>query len=137
MADFVAVDTPATMFVYGTLRPGEERWPLLAPFVVDEGWDDAVPGRLYDTGLGYPGATFGPEAEPGSGGAGLVIGHTVHLLQASLTRALEVIDREEDLVEGLYRRVLVTTRAGIRAWAYEWAASLDLAPIGSGDWCLR
>lgn len=127
------------MFVYGTLRPGEERWPLLAPFVVDEGWDDAVPGRLYDTGLGYPGATFGPatEPEPGPDPAELVIGRTVPLLMASLTRALEVIDHEEDTVDGLYRRVLVTTRAGIRAWAYEWAASLDLAPIGSGDWCRR
>lgn len=125
------------MFVYGTLRPGEERWPLLAPFIVDEGWDDAVPGRLYDTGHGYPGATFLPDDPTGNGTTDLVIGRTVHLLTASLTRALEVLDHEEDIVEGLYRRVLVTTRTGTLAWAYEWADSLDLAPIASGDWCRR
>lgn len=128
------------MFVYGTLRPGEERWPLLAPFVVDEGWDDAVWGRLYDTGCGYPGATFHDVERNGheaGGAAALIIGRTVQLLEVSLRRALEVIDHEEDIVEGIYRRVLVTTRAGVRAWAYEWAASVDLAVIDSGDWCRR
>ena len=46
------------LFVYGTLRPGQERWPHLAPFVVDQGHDDTVPGALYDTGNGYPAARF-------------------------------------------------------------------------------
>lgn len=165
MADSSAVDAPlpftartppdavslnghpilATMFVYGTLRPGEERWPMLSPFVVDEGWDDAVAGRLYDTGLGYPAATFDTAVAPATGTAGaaaavragLVVGRTVRLLEASLRRALAVIDTEEDTAAGLYRRVAVTTRTGVRAWAYQWAARVDLAPIVSGDWCRR
>lgn len=123
---------------------------MLSPFVVDHGWDDAVAGELYDTGFGYPGATFagsnGPADTPDDGS--LVIGRTVQLLEHSLGRALEVLDHEEDIVEGLYRRVLVTTRAGALAWAYEWAThptgptagaggGPDLARIPSGDWCRR
>ena len=46
------------LFVYGTLRPGQERWPFLAPFVTDDGYDDAAVGALYDTGNGYPAARF-------------------------------------------------------------------------------
>src|SRR5690606_16989747 len=39
------------LFVYGTLRPGDVRWPMLAPWVVDDGRDDTVAGLLFDTGL--------------------------------------------------------------------------------------
>ena len=46
------------LFVYGTLRPGQQRWQFLAPFVTDEGHDDSVSGALYDTGNGYPAARF-------------------------------------------------------------------------------
>jgi len=33
------------LFVYGTLRPGQQRWPFLAPFVVDEGVETSVVSR--------------------------------------------------------------------------------------------
>ena len=38
------------LFVYGTLAPGDEAWPVLEPWVVGEPVADAVAGRLYDTG---------------------------------------------------------------------------------------
>lgn len=54
-------DALTHLFVYGTLRPGDVRWHLLEPFVVDEGWADTAAGSVYDTGLGYPAAIFGAE----------------------------------------------------------------------------
>ena len=47
------------LFVYGTLAPGELSWSLLAPHAVAT-CEGSVPGRLYDTGRGYPGAVFAP-----------------------------------------------------------------------------
>ena len=34
------------LFVYGTLRPGDVRWPFLEPFVADAGVADTVGGRV-------------------------------------------------------------------------------------------
>lgn len=119
------------LFIYGTLRAGDVRWPMLEPFVIDHGWDDAVPGRLFDTGLGYPAAVFA------SADTTFVHGRTVTLLTASLQQALEALDIEEDTVEGLYRRIIVTTRRGVDAWAYAYGTGLDLTPIPSGDWFVR
>ena len=119
--------------MYGTLRPGDVRWHLLAPFVVDEGWPDATTGRLFDTGLDYPAAIFDPRAEPG----GTVRGHTFTLLATSVERCLDVLDEEEDTVDGLYRRVTITTDRGVQAWAYEYGDGLTLTPIHSGDWFAR
>ena len=119
----------AHLFVYGTLRPGDVRWPFLEPWVLDRGLVDAVPGRLFDTGLEYPAAIFGPR--------GLVIGRTYELRRETLHEALRVIDDEEGTVLGLYRRVQVDTSSGRRAWAYEYGAGLELTPIASGDWFER
>lgn len=117
------------LFVYGTLRPGDVRWRILAPFVVDDGFDDTVPGALYDTGRDYPAARFGPD--------GTIHGRTFGLLAASLDRCLAVLDEVEGTVAGLYHRVLLTTDRGVRAWAYEYGAGLELTPIPSGDWTAR
>jgi gamma-glutamylcyclotransferase (GGCT)/AIG2-like uncharacterized protein YtfP len=114
------------LFVYGTLRPGDVRWHLLEPFVIDAGWPDTVPGQLFDTGFDYPAATFG--------GGGTIHGQSFALLEASLSRALEVLDDVEGVVEGEYSRVAVRTGRGIDAWAYAGGARLELAPIPSGDW---
>ena len=145
--DLAGTDLAGThLFVYGTLRPGDVRWPMLEPFVVDHGWDDAVPGRLFDTGLGYPAAIFGDERRELAGAAATgaatnpvttVYGRTFGLLGASLDRALELLDVEEDTVEGLYRRVRVVTARGAAAWAYAYGEGLDLTPIESGDWFTR
>ena len=121
------------VFVYGTLRPGDVRWQFLEPFVVDEGWEDSITGRLFDTGLDYPAAILDHRAEPG----GTIIGRTYALLGASLERCLAVLDVEEDTVGGRYRRIVTTTAAGTKAYVYEYGDGLDLVPIASGDWFVR
>ncbi len=118
------------VFVYGTLLPGDVRWPMLQPFVVDEGWPDAIDGRLFDTGRDYPAAILDGRAE----GGGRIIGRTFALLEASAERALDVLDDVEGVVGGAYRRVAVTTAGRTRAWVYEYGDGLDLRPIDSGDW---
>ncbi|HUS41716.1 MAG TPA: gamma-glutamylcyclotransferase family protein [Ilumatobacteraceae bacterium] len=114
------------VFVYGTLRPGDVRWHILEPFVLDEGWSDTVVGRLYDTGLDYPAAVFDH--------AGTIHGQTFALLDASARQALEVLDDVEGTVDGEYARVAVRTGSGVDAWAYASGAGLDLTSIPSGDW---
>ncbi len=118
-----------SLFVYGTLRPGDVRWSLLEPFAADAGVVDTVGGRVYDTGLDYPAAIFG--------GDGTIVGRTYELHTDRLDVALEILDEEEDTVLGLYRRVVVTTGRGVTAWAYSYGAGLDLTLIPSGDWFRR
>ncbi|MGH3463334.1 MAG: gamma-glutamylcyclotransferase, partial [Kribbellaceae bacterium] len=67
------------MFVYGTLLPGQERWPLLEPYAVGS-HPASVTGQLYDTGRGYPCALFD---RPGS-----IPGAIVELDPAQLDAAL-------------------------------------------------
>lgn len=120
---------PEFLFVYGTLRPGDVRWPLLQRYVDDEGVDDTAAGQVFDTGLDYPAAVFGD--------GGLIRGRTYRLNSELLTEALAVLDDEEDTVAGLYRRVRVVTGNGVDAWAYAYGEGLELTPIPSGDWFER
>lgn len=122
--------TISHLFVYGTLLPGDVRFHLLQPFVVDDGWADSIPGRLFDTGEDYPAALLDHRAEPG----GTIRGRTFALLETSAIRALEVLDDVEGVVAGAYRRVAVTTASGVRSWVYEYGGGLDLTVIESGDW---
>ena len=46
------------LFVYGTLTPDGGAWRILEPWIVGDACPDAVRGTLYDTGRGYPCATF-------------------------------------------------------------------------------
>jgi len=117
------------LFVYGTLQPGDVRWPILAPFTDDPGVADSTCGRVFDTGRGYPAATFGE--------GGTIVGRTYRLRADRLQEALAALDAEEFSVPGDYRRVTVTTAAGTTAWAYEYGRGLELAPIESGNWLLR
>lgn len=137
------------LFVYGTLRPGDVRWSFLEPFVVDDGIDNAVAGRLFDTGLDYPEAVFDGVDAAGPlrsdrdshatllGASGTIVGRTFELRVDTIDRALAVLDEEEDTVLGLYRRVVVMTTRGTRAWAYAYGDGLELTPIPSGDWFTR
>lgn len=124
-------DDPTVLFVYGTLMPGDVRWPILERFVVDDGTPDRVRGHLYDTGLDYPAAIFDESVDSS------VLGRRYRLDAARLEEALEVLDIEEDTVAGLYRRIAVTTGSGVTAWAYAYGTGLDLTPIPSGDWFNR
>ena len=120
---------PDHLFVYGTLQPGESRWPQLERWVVDEGELDSVPGELFDTGLDYPAALFN--------GLAHIRGRTYVLRPETYDPCLAHLDRVEGTVQGLYSRVVVTTTLGRVAWAYEYGAGLDLVPIPSGDWSRR
>jgi gamma-glutamylcyclotransferase (GGCT)/AIG2-like uncharacterized protein YtfP len=106
-----AMDGPPRLFVYGTLMPGEQLWPALAPFAV--AWEEVTAvGRLWDTGHGYPAVQFD------AAGGGAVPGVLVDLDPRRLGAAIGVLDEIEE--EGrLYRRVQVSTSGG-PAWAYEW-----------------
>jgi gamma-glutamylcyclotransferase (GGCT)/AIG2-like uncharacterized protein YtfP len=117
------------LFVYGTLQPGDARWPILAPYVADSGIADRVAGRVHDTGCGYPAAIFGAD--------GTIVGRTYQLREELLDEALAVLDEEESSVPGGYRRLVVTTEAGTKAWAYEYGGGLELREIESGDWLRR
>jgi gamma-glutamylcyclotransferase (GGCT)/AIG2-like uncharacterized protein YtfP len=117
------------LFVYGTLRPGEQRWSFLEPFVTDDGHDESVDGTLYDTGHGYPAARFG--------GDGTIRGRVYSLNVDRLTNALEVLDEVEGAVLNQFERVAIETRSGCDAWAYRVVGDTPMPTIGSGDWLSR
>ncbi|MDP9464525.1 MAG: gamma-glutamylcyclotransferase [Actinomycetota bacterium] len=114
------------LFVYGTLRPGQQRWKYLAPFIVDEGHDGSAAGALYDTGHGYPAARFD---RPGS-----IRGRIYSLDTDRLDECLRLLDEVEAVVFDLFRRVVVTTSTGLDAWAYEYCGMSQFPEIASGDW---
>jgi gamma-glutamylcyclotransferase (GGCT)/AIG2-like uncharacterized protein YtfP len=116
------------LFVYGTLLPGDVRWPLLERYVVNDGFPDAVAGLLYDTGLDYPAAVFDVAATT------LIQGRRYSLRHESIEDALHELDIEEDTVDGLYQRVEITTQSGTRCWAYAYGEGLELTLIPSGNW---
>ncbi|MGZ4806335.1 MAG: gamma-glutamylcyclotransferase family protein [Ilumatobacteraceae bacterium] len=117
------------LFVYGTLRPGQQRWQHLAPFVVDEGHDDSVIGVLYNTGNGYPAARFT--------GDGSIHGRVYVLNRDRLDECLRLLDEVEGAVLDLFGRVAVTTSRGLEAWAYEYHGNEELPEITSGNWLLE
>ena len=103
-----------SVFVYGSLLPHGERWPLLAPFAAAR-WDATVRGTLWDTGYGYPALVLDD--------AGVVPGVLVELVPQTADEAVRLLDRIE--VDGhLYRRVDVATSAG-PAFTYEGLGSVD------------
>jgi gamma-glutamylcyclotransferase (GGCT)/AIG2-like uncharacterized protein YtfP len=104
---------PCCIFVYGTLLPGEPRWPILEPLAAKGAHRPAVvPGALYDTGLGYPCADFTAE--------GHIPGLIVSFAEGMAERALQILDRVEGTDYSLYERVLVTSVEGDTAWSYSW-----------------
>ncbi len=117
------------LFVYGTLLPGEVRWSLLAPYVIDTGTDDSASGTLYDTGLDYPAAVFGGDM--------VITGRTFAIAPALRDECLVHLDIVEGTVGGLYSRITITTGRGVTAWTYQYGGGLDLSPIPSGDWRTR
>ena len=100
---------PSAVFVYGTLLPGEHRWPLLEEYALEVRAAE-VRGLLFDTGRGYPCALFDrPE--------GMVPGVVVDVEPARLDDALAMLDEVEGVAFGLFERVVVTTVDRQVAWS--------------------
>jgi gamma-glutamylcyclotransferase (GGCT)/AIG2-like uncharacterized protein YtfP len=114
------------LFVYGTLAPGGEAWPRLERWSAGEPQTDAVPGRLYDTGRGYPAATFSADA------SGLVHGVVVDIDPMRACEAIARLDRYEGPE---YERIEVRTAAGADVFTYAWIAPLEgCDPVPDGRW---
>jgi gamma-glutamylcyclotransferase (GGCT)/AIG2-like uncharacterized protein YtfP len=112
------------LFVYGTLAPGHEAWPVLEQWAAGTAREDSVAGVLYDTGRGYPAAVFG------DGGA--IHGYLVDLDPDRAEDALADLDRYEG---DEYERVTVRTAGGIEAATYAWIAPLhDCRALAGGRW---
>lgn len=103
------------VFVYGTLKPGQARSPVLAPFVLPTGDDStaAVSGLLYDTGHGWPAAVFDTAA------GAEVPGSVLTLRPESAAQALDTLDAVEGVRSGLFHRILVEVE-GQSCWTYHW-----------------
>jgi gamma-glutamylcyclotransferase (GGCT)/AIG2-like uncharacterized protein YtfP len=115
------------VFVYGTLMPGELRWPSLAPYAIGKPVAGTIKGTLYDTGHGFP-AFF-------ADGEGAVPGYLIELNPESAAKAWQELDDIEGTASGPYRRqsMLVTTADGkvIPAYTYTGYEHLRGTPIPS------
>jgi gamma-glutamylcyclotransferase (GGCT)/AIG2-like uncharacterized protein YtfP len=104
------------LFVYGTLLPQDEE------IFMRDGWSaDAVRARLYDLGP-YPGLVDLDDPT-----AGWVEGCVRAARDAELEGPLDAYERVAD---GLYHRVLTTTRNNHRVWVYVYARPLPLRARG-------
>ncbi|KRE97557.1 hypothetical protein ASG76_02285 [Nocardioides sp. Soil774] len=102
------------VFVYGTLKPGNERWHLLEPYVAGEPVDTTVVGDLRDTGNGYPALSASSDRKAS--------GVLVECLKDEAGALLELLDNVEGVESGLFTRQLRNV-GGQGAWVYV-AASL-------------
>ena len=119
------------LFIYGTLRDGEERSGKLSEFSSKVYKDCKIKGSLIDLPDGYPGLISGD---------GSVVGEIHH------TPDIENALKKLDTIEGfngygedgsLFHRVL-TYSNNIPCWTYVYARSSDDGPvIESGDWLKR
>lgn len=103
------------VFVYGTLQPGQSRWPALRPFgsAVSTG---SAAGLLFDPGYGWPAAVFHSKVIE------RVPGVVVALRPESVDEALATLDDIEGVAVGLFERVVVDV-GGQPCWAYHWPGS--------------
>jgi gamma-glutamylcyclotransferase (GGCT)/AIG2-like uncharacterized protein YtfP len=118
-------DFPGRVFVYGTLQPGASDWWRLEPHATGNPRAAALPGTLFDTGLGYPALRLGD----GPGVSGWVID------LAEPVDALSILDEYEGVE---YARVRVALPGGRLCWTYVWTGSVSglrmlTAPWGTAD----
>jgi gamma-glutamylcyclotransferase (GGCT)/AIG2-like uncharacterized protein YtfP len=108
----MAMSVTTRVFVYGTLMPGEARWPLLESLAAPIAPEPAeAAGYLYRTPYGWPAAVF-DAAAPGA-----VPGLAVPLRDPE--QALAALDEVEGTEAGLFERRLIRTTAGT-CFAYHW-----------------
>ena len=111
------------LFVYGTLLPGEPRWPVLERVAVRV-VDATAAGHLYDTGHGYPAAVF-------TAAGGTIAGALVIVDDAAWDEVIDRLDRIEGEGE-LYRRMECDVD-GKAAVSYEWIGSISgFTPLPDG-----
>jgi gamma-glutamylcyclotransferase (GGCT)/AIG2-like uncharacterized protein YtfP len=116
------VSATVDLFVYGTLVPGGRWWDEVERFVRAHR-PAQVAGRLYDTGRGYPAATFATGGAPVDG---------VVLTLGEPDVALAHLDEFEG---DEYERVTVRTTAGDDVLTYAWRAPLDgFVVVSGGNW---
>lgn len=109
---------PGRLFVYGSLKPGRERWPALEPFTdpAEAARPAAVRGRLWRTPWGWPALTDGTAEVPGV---------VVALVPTTLDDALRELDAIEGVDRGLFTRTEVDCTDGSRCWTYRWPGPTD------------
>lgn len=118
------------VFIYGTLIPGQVRWPYMASYVAHNEADN-TPGLLYATPFGYPAARFDATGNLDR----LIQGYTMTIHPHTLESCLAELDEIESAVTGLYHRVVIETGNGHHAWAYQYGLGIDdLRLIESGSW---
>lgn len=108
------------LFVYGTLQPGQPRWPALAGFVLHggNGCRVTVTGTLYDTGYGWPAAIFGGGVDDH------IPGIVLRLAPGTVDEGLAALDLIEGVGARLFERVAVEID-GYRCWAYQWLGDTE------------
>jgi len=101
---------PLPMFVYGTLRPGEIRYPLIEDLVSTT--DTAVVNaRFIETGQDYPGVVPSSTIQ--------VSGVLLNPIEGSQQELLKRCDRIEGHPD-LFQRALIRTHGADLAWIYFW-----------------
>ncbi|MFC3883385.1 gamma-glutamylcyclotransferase [Bacillus songklensis] len=117
------------VFVYGTLRQGEENHFLLkdAACLARQA---RTKGRLYDTKLGYPAVEAGDD--------GWVYGELYEVTGEQFSK----LDELEGYEEGYYDRIVQTVytdRGEMEAWVYIAGDNKELLKelIPNGDWCVH
>ena len=126
----------SSLFVYGTLRRGEERFPVLERHRARLVFTGSTRGTLYDLGS-YPGLRVGE-------GNSAVVG------EVYACEALGELLREIDAIEGflgfgvpgsVYRRAIATVAraagGSALAWTYAFERGPNAAVVAGGDWRKR
>lgn len=110
---------PDRVFVYGTLLPGRSAWALMAPHVSGEPREAWLPGRVHDTGRGYPALV--------RGGPGRALGAVLTL--ADPPDALPRLDDYEGPDYDRRRAVAHTADGLLPTWVWTWRGPVRGAPL--------
>jgi gamma-glutamylcyclotransferase (GGCT)/AIG2-like uncharacterized protein YtfP len=134
MSDQPRHDDVDALFVYGTLRPGQSRWPRIESMVLDTQSAMLRGFEMYDLPEGYPAVIEGD---------GRIVGELLWAREGARDDLLETTDRIEGYRPGddssLYQRI-VAGQGHARAFIYVYhpARSQRLAERGErvprGDW---
>ncbi|MEQ9617616.1 MAG: gamma-glutamylcyclotransferase [Deltaproteobacteria bacterium] len=101
-------DVLEKIFVYGTLLRGEPRSRFMQDCELSGEFE--VPGRIFDTGQGYPAAVFDAALKE------TVYGE-LYLMENAVTKLRE-LDQVEGTGDGLFKRVKIN-QGGIEFYSYE------------------